>query len=641
VATVFPQAIGMAATWDPDLVFREADAISTEARAKHHETLRQGKHGRYQGLTFWSPNINIFRDPRWGRGQETYGEDPFLTSRIGVAFVKGLQGNDPKYLKLVATPKHFAVHSGPEKLRHGFDAKCPERDLHETYLPAFRATVGEAHAQSVMSAYNAFRGIPCSASDFLLGQTLRRDLGFGGFVVSDCGAIRDIFKGHHFAKSMPEAAALGVKAGCDLCCGTQYASLPEAVEQGLVTEQQIDVSLKRLMKARFQLGMFDPPERVPYAKIPYSANDTEEHRRLAAEVARKSMVLLKNDGLLPLGKDIRTLAVVGPYAEDLDVLLGNYNGKPSKPVTFLKGLQSAADRRKIQLVHAKGCHPLRKGKDDPKLLAEAVETVRKADAAVVVVGISPRLEGEQMRIKIPGFDGGDRTSLDLPARYETLLEAVAATGKPVVLVLTCGSALSVNWAAAHVPAILVAWYPGEEGGTALADILFGDANPSGRLPVTFYRSVKDLPPFTDYSMKNRTYRFFRGEVLYPFGHGLSYTTFQYKKLSLAAASIAPDGKTTVRVEIQNSGKRDGEEVVQIYVRNPADRDGPLLSLKAFRRVSLKSGQSKTLSIPIAASDLAIHHPDTQQLSTDPGTYEILVGASSKDIRAKTTLRITK
>ncbi len=657
VATVFPQAIAMAATWDPELIRKEADVVATEARAKHHEDVRNGKHGRYQGLTFWSPNVNLFRDPRWGRGQETYGEDPFLESRIGVAFVQGLQGDDPRYFKVIATPKHFVVHSGPEPLRHGFNAVTSERDFYESYLPAFRATVSEGRAYSVMGAYSAYKGVPCNASHYLLDTILRRQLGFTGYVVSDCGAIRDIMSGHKKAKSLEEASAMAVKAGCDLDCGNEYGSLKKAVEQGLISEKDIDVSVKRLMKARFLLGMFDPPEKVKYAQIPYSENDTPEHRKLAAEVARKSMVLLKNENhFLPLSKEIHSLAVVGPYADNMDVLLGNYHGTPSHAVTLLEGIKKEARSGGMKVFWAKGVEPMEMSakkkknnntettasdieKNNEALIRQAVNEVRKADVAVVVVGISPRLEGEEMPIKMEGFQGGDRTSLKLPAPYEKLLKAVYATGKPVVLVLTGGSALAVNWAEEHVPAILMAWYPGEEGGTALADILFGKYNPAGRLPVTFYRSVKDLPPFTDYFMKGHTYRYFTGKPLYPFGYGLSYTSFEYTGLSLSKTAATTGDTINVQVAVKNTGDYDGEEVVQLYVRNSADREGPRLSLKGFSRVFLKKGEDKVVNIPLAINDLAIYHPAEKNFATDPGNYELLVGSSSEDIQLKKVLSV--
>ncbi len=787
IATVFPQAIGMAATWDPDLIHQEADVISTEARAKHNEDVKNGQRNIFQGLTFWSPNVNLFRDPRWGRGQETYGEDPFLESKIGVAFVKGLQGDDPKYFKVISTPKHFVVHSGPEPLRHKFNAVTSERDFYESYLPAFKACVMEGKAYSVMGAYSAYKGIPCCASSFLLDTILRQQFGFKGYVVSDCGAITDIYKGHKYAKTAAEASALAVKAGCDLTCGREYPTLSVAVDSGFITKRQIDKSVKRLMTARFRLGMFDPPEMVSYSRIPISENDTKEHRQLALKIARKSMVLLKNkENLLPLDKNIKTIAVIGPYANNINVLLGNYNGTPSQPVTILQGIKNRADTN-IKVSYAKGVEPiesygryetveskylrpsgddkanglfaeyfdnpdlkgkpvisrvekrmvfwwvdfsyikdipknisvrlsgtlmpdedgtfniriitsdkgrfyfnnklvfdnwnshdgkvmkpfkvdLKKGKAypvkieyaeeegnahlefqwqkvqinnlDTSKMKTAVQIAEKSDVAVVVVGISPRLEGEEMPVHLEGFKGGDRTSLDLPAPYEKLLQTVANTGKPVVLVLTGGSALSVNWAQAHIPAIIMAWYPGEEGGNALADILFGKVNPSGKLPVTFYHSVKDLPPFTDYFMKGRTYRYFGGKPLYPFGYGLSYTTFDYMKMNLSKTNVSITDTVKITVTLKNNGKMDGAEIVQLYVRNlnPGEPQ-PIKSLKGFKRIFLSKGETGNVVISLPVSELAYYHTDRKAFSTDPGQYELQVGASSADVPLKMTLHV--
>jgi beta-glucosidase len=663
-ATVFPQSIGLAATWDSDLMFRTATVISDEARAKHHDAVRKGRRGIYEGLTFWSPNINIFRDPRWGRGMETYGEDPYLTGQLGVQFVKGMQGDNPKYLKTISTPKHFAVHSGPEPDRHVFDAVIDERDLRETYLPAFRATVVDANAQSVMCAYNRFRGEPCCGSSELLQKILRDEWGFSGYVVSDCWAIMDFYTTHMVDKTAPEAAARALLAGTDLNCGVTYDSLGVAVQKGLVSEKLVDVAVKRLFKARFQLGMFDPPERVPYAHISISDNDSKEHQKLAVEAARKSIVLLKNEGsLLPLGNTVRSIAVIGPNADDIDLLLGNYNGLPSHPVTPLAGLRQRAPKG-TTVIYARGCDvaesvtsyevvpagvlftalagvrkpgltaeyyddqafqgtpfitrvdpsidfnwweapPVRGMKPDsfsirwkgilipptegryalgvrayggarlwigdsllfdasnihsvmtqsnyvtmkagvayairveywdrraaasvqlvwsppaPNLREDAIAAARSADVVVMMMGLSPRLEGEEMRVEVPGFKGGDRVDLGLPRVQEELIRAVAAVGKPVVLVLLSGSAVAVNWEAEHIPAIVEAWYPGQAAGTALADVLFGTCNPAGRLPVTFYKSADQIPPFTNYNMEGKTYRYFHGEPLFPFGYGLS------------------------------------------------------------------------------------------------------------------------
>jgi beta-glucosidase len=766
-ATVFPQAIGLAATWDTELMLRVATVISDEARAKHHESARQGRRGIYEGLTFWSPNINVFRDPRWGRGMETFGEDPYLTGRLAVEFVRGMQGDHPYYLKTVATPKHYAVHSGPEPDRHTFDAVVDERDLRETYLPAFRATVVEANAQSVMCAYNRFRGAACCASDELLQQILRDEWGFDGYVVSDCWAIMDIYRHHQLVETAAEAAALAVAHGTDLNCGVTYDSLVVAVERGLITEDQIDVSLSRLMRARFRLGMFDPPERVPYTSIPYSVNDSEEHQTLAVEATRKSVVLLKNEGdLLPLSREIGTIAVIGPNAHDVDVLLGNYNGVPSHPVTPLEGIwRKVAPRTNV--LYARGtdvaenmpsfeivpsaalstehagrrvaglkgeyysnrdfagepfatrvdntvdfnwwdeapiagmpadsfsirwtgaltppvsghyalgvrvfggfqlflddsllvefsdrhvvlprwadveleagvAHDIRIeyqtrradaivqlvwARPEPRLREEALQAVARADAVIMVMGLSPRLEGEEMRVEVPGFAGGDRVDIGLPAPQQELIESIVATGVPAVLVLLNGSAVAVNWAAEHVPAILEAWYPGQAAGTAIADVLFGDYNPAGRLPVTFYKSIDQLPPFTDYNMAGKTYRYFAGEPLFPFGHGLSYTTFRYTDLELPAR-IRSGKAVEMSVRVENVGDRAGEEVVQLYVTDlEASVPVPIRALQGFRRVHLEPGEAKTVSFTLAPRQISLIDGDGRRV-IEPGTFEVSVG----------------
>jgi beta-glucosidase len=636
-ATVFPQAIGLAATWDTDLMFQVADVISTEARAKHHEFVRHDQHARYQGLTFWSPNINIFRDPRWGRGQETYGEDPYLTSRLGVAFVKGLQGDDPKYLKVVATPKHFAVHSGPEPQRHGFDSMAVERDLRETYLPAFRATVVEGKAESVMCAYNRTNREPCCANKTLMTDILRKEWGFNGYVVSDCGAITDIWKGHHFAKSEAEASALAVKAGTDLACGGEYSSLIEAVKNGLISEAEIDVALKRLMTARFRLGMFDPPEMVAYARIPFSENDTPAHRALSLRAAHESIVLLKNDAnTLPLKKNIRTIAVVGPNADAPEVLLGNYSGKPSKSVTPLAGIKNAV-AADTKVVYALGATL---SGDVERQIDEAVSVARQADVVVAVLGISAALEGEEMPVNIEGFSGGDRTDLGLPKGQEALLKALNATGKPVVVVLLNGSALAVNWAGDHAPAILDAWYPGEEGGTAIADVLFGNYNPGGRLPVTFYKSVDQLPPFTDYSMVNRTYRYFKGEPLYPFGFGLSFTKFKYSNLKLNAKGIRAGEDVTITAEVKNVGDVAGDEVVQLYVTDlAATVPVPIRSLAGVKRLFLKPGEKRSVSFMLSARQMSIVDDQGRRM-IEPGEFVVSVGGEQPGFKARADAQTT-
>lgn len=760
-ATVFPQAIGLAAMWDDNHLFKVADAVSDEARAKHHEFVRQGRRGRYQGLTFWSPNINIFRDPRWGRGMETYGEDPFLTGRLGVAFIKGLQGNDPKHFKTIATSKHFAVHSGPEPKRHVFDAQATDRDLYETYLPHFRTTVTEGKVYSIMGAYNRFRGESASAHKFLLEELLRSRWGFQGYIVSDCDSIYDIYATHKIVPTAEEASALGIKRGCDLDCGNAYKALAGAVTRGLLTERELDVSVKRLFTARMKLGMFDPPETVRWASIPYSVNDSPRNARLAEETARKSIVLLKNErNALPLRKDLRTVAVIGPNADDKEVLLGNYNGIPSNPITPLAGIRAKLGRS-AEVLYARGAdiaggmasyepipdqilstivdgqarngvtvqffnnpryegtpvatetvpnvraawandipHPELLGErfsvrwsgritptesgeyllrvsggfarlmlDDQQLggrtnaqpqyvaleagrsyritveiadgfarvnaelqwskrgrdyMAEAVDAARKAQVAILFLGLSPRLEGEEMPVQVEGFSGGDRISIDLPKVQEDLMRAVVATGTPTVLVLLNGSAVAINWADANVPAIVEAWYPGQAAGVAIADVLFGDYNPAGRLPITFYKSTDQLPPFDDYSMKERTYKYFTGTPLYPFGHGLSYTNFTYSDLKLPK-KIAAGKPVKVSVKVRNAGKRAGDEVVQIYVTDrEASAPVPIRKLVSFRRISLKPGASQKVAFTIDPRELSLITDDTRRL-IEPGVFAVSAG----------------
>jgi beta-glucosidase len=642
-ATVFPQAIGLAATWDTNLMAQVADVISTEARAKHNEFVRHNERGRYQGLTFWSPNINIFRDPRWGRGQETYGEDPYLTARLGVEFVKGLQGSDPRYLKVVATPKHYAVHSGPEPERHAFDAKIDERDLRETYLPAFRATVREGKAASVMCAYNRTNGEPCCSNNRLMTDILRKEWGFNGYVVSDCGAITDIWKGHQFTKTEEAASAVAVKAGTDLACGREYTALIKAVKDGLITQAEIDVSLERLLTARFRLGMFDPPEMVAYARIPFSENDSAAHRELSRKAAQESIVLLKNEThTLPLKKDIKTIAVIGPNADAPEVLLGNYSGRPSKSVTPLAGIRNAVSPN-TRVLYALGTS-LTGDSAVTKQIEEAVTLARQADIAIVVLGLSAALEGEEMKVRTEGFRGGDRTEIGLPKAQEALLQAVSATGKPVVLVLLNGSALAVNWANQNVPAILDAWYPGEEGGTALADVLFGDYNPAGRLPVTFYKSVDQLPPFTDYNMRGRTYRYFKGDPLYPFGFGLSYTKFTYDNLKLSAARVRAGDELRISAEVRNVGERAGDEVVQLYLTDVnATVPVPIRSLAGVKRVFLKPGEKQKVSFVLNREQMSIIDDNGKRI-IEPGEFLISIGGKQAGFKewqdAQTTSVIT-
>jgi len=620
-ATVFPQAIGLAATWDTKLMHAVATAISNEARAKHHEAVRRGVRDIYFGLTFWSPNVNIFRDPRWGRGHETYGEDPYLTSRMGVAFVKGLQGDHPRYLKLVATPKHYAVHSGPENLRHSFDARVDERTLRDTYLPAFEACVREGGAASVMGAYNRVNGEAACASKHLLQEILRGEWRFDGYVVSDCGAISDIYQGHQVCETPEEAAALAVRTGCDLNCGETYRFLVNAVRQGLLSEEGIDTAVRRLFTARFRLGMFDPPEAVPYAQIPYAVNDCPKHRRLALKAARESLVLLKNDGLLPLPKDLGTIAVIGPYADDRTSLRGNYCGTPAEEVTILDGIKRKVEKN-TRVLYVPGTDITGQSAE---AFHEACTVARFADVAIVCLGSSPLLEGEEG--SVCGLLGeGDRQSLSLPGRQEELLRLVFETDTRVVLVLTNGSALTINWADENVPAILEAWYAGQAGGRAVADVLFGDYNPAGRLPFTFYKSVDQLPPFEDYSMEGRTYRYSRGEPLYPFGYGLSYTEFKYSNLVVSPHSVRPGKPVKVTAEVENVGERPSEEVAQLYISDlAASVPTPIRHLCGFERIRLSPGKKRRVRFLLAPMAMSVID-DTGRRLIEPGEFTVTVGS---------------
>jgi beta-glucosidase len=781
LATVFPQAIGLAASWDEEMMHQVSSVISDETRAKHHEFVRRGKRFLYQGLTLWSPNINIFRDPRWGRGQETYGEDPYLTGRLGVQFIKGLQGDDTTYFKTIATIKHFAVHSGPEPERHVFDAVINERDFRDTYLPQFEMGVREGKAYSAMCAYNRLNGEACCGSSHLLTDILRNEWGFKGYIVSDCEAITDIYAFHKIVPTPEEASALAVKSGTDLECGKNFASLKIAVEKKLITEQEIDVAVKRLFTARFKLGMFDPDDRVKYANIPYSIVDNEEHRKLALDAAQKSIVLLKNENqTLPLKKDVGTVAVIGPNSDQWLMLLGNYNGVPSSAVTPLKGIKDKLPNSKV--LFAQGCElaegmpmfytipanalkmengqpgikteyfnnkelsgqPLfsaidtivdanwydkapRNDMDDdnfgvrwtgvlqptqsgvyqlgfigtcntklylddsviaktvyhfrdeygdprlrksvpikleagkkyklkieasetfadaqvqlvwaapkPNLKNEAIEIAKQADVVIMCMGLTPRMEGEEMDIQIDGFRGGDRTKLNLPAVQEQLIKEIKALGKPVILVLLNGSALAINWEDANIPAIVEAWYPGQAAGQAIANVLFGDYNPSGRLPVTFYKSEKDLPAFTDYNITTQTYRYFNGEALYPFGYGLSYTTFEYGNLKINNKTKA--GETvTLTVDIKNTGSLAGDEVAQVYVSvKGVSSKVPLKSLKAFKRIHLNAGETKTVNFELPSSSFAFIN-DKNESVVLPGQYQLSVGGGQPGVKKQATL----
>ncbi len=635
IATVFPQAIALAAMWNAPLLGELARAIADEARAKHHEYLRKGDHGIYKGLTFWAPNINIFRDPRWGRGHETYGECPYLTARLGVVFCKALQGNDPRFLKLVATPKHYAVHSGPEGLRHGFNALVGEKDLRETYLPAFYACVTEAKAESVMTAYNRTNGEPCSGSPTLIARILREDWGFEGYVVSDCWAIRDFHQSHGITSSPEESAALAVKAGCDLNCGCTYEHIPAAVALGLLTEEDVNRSVRRLFSARIRLGMFDAPARVPYASIPYEVNDCARHRDLARTAARESIVLLKNAaGLLPLRNDVARVAVIGPNAHDAHVLRANYSGTPSASVTPLDGIRERVSPA-TKVWYTDGCKHLgtaTDGLDRAGNLSEAISMAERSDAVILCLGLSADIEGEQ------GDAGnseaaGDKRDLRLTGLQNALLEAVAAVGKPTVLVVVSGSPVDLSWADEHVGAIVQSFYPGQAGGAAIADVLFGDYSPAGRLPVTFPRSVADVPPFEDYAMRGRTYRYLSKEPLYPFGFGLSYTRFRYSNLAVSNTRLPVGAGVEVTVTVENVGPRAGDEVVQLYLKNVESTHAlPHHDLRGFERVAIESGESRRLSFALNARDFSLVDDGGRRL-VEAGRFRITVGGSQPDPRS--------
>ncbi len=639
VATVFPQAIGGAASWNPALFREQGRIIGIEGRAKHNDyaTRNNGDSKWWAGLTFWTPNINIFRDPRWGRGQETYGEDPYLTAEIGVEFVRGIQGDHPDYMLAMACAKHFAVHSGPEEARHRFNAVVSERDLYETYLPQFERVVREGRVAGVMSAYNAVNGVPATASSALLTDLLRKQWGFDGYVVSDCDAVRDIYgEGQHrFVKTVEEAAALAIKAGCNLCCGSDYQALVRAVQRGLVTEAEIDQALYHTLWTRFRLGMFDPPERVPFNRYTLADNDTPEHARVAHELARQSIVLLKNNGLLPLERTkFKHIAVIGPNGDSRSMLEGNYHGSASKPVSILEGIRRVAGPD-VVVTFALGSPVTTKpgtaawsAQDNTttrsvaELKAEALANAASADLVIYVGGITPAQEGE----------GFDRDAIELPVEQSELLRALHATGKPIVMINCSGSAMALPWEDEHLPAIVQAWYPGQSGGLAVAEILFGEVNPSGHLPITFYRSTADLPSFDDYSMKNRTYRFFEGRPLYAFGHGLSYTTFEYSDAELAAKELPTDGTVKIAFTITNTGTRDGDDVAQIYFRHIGSPiPQPKQALCGFRRVSLKRGQSTRVTLDIPTERFRYWDTDLQRYVVSAGRYELLLATASDQI----------
>ena len=777
--TTYPEPVGLAATFDTDAIHQMAIATSIEARIKYVEGMKDGHSDIFQGLDFWAPNVNIFRDPRWGRGQETYGEDPFLSARMGVAFVTGMQGDDPKYYRVISTPKHYAVHSGPESTRHKADVAVSKHDELDTYLPAFRAAVTEGKAGSVMCAYNSINGQPACVNEFLLQNQLRNKWKFQGYVVSDCDAVVNVFRDHHFTKTQPEASALAIQRGMDNECidfakvkdDHDYRAYYDAYKQGLLKESEIDTALDRLFTARMKLGMFDPPEMVPYTKIDPKELDSPEHRALARTIANKSMVLLKNDGTLPLKQGKLNIALVGPLADQAKYLLGNYNGSPNHIVSVLDGLKAEFPDAQINFIagtqflradgelvptsalttsegqpgltakfssgvdpgegavlatrtvdavdlksegipqEASGTYPLsvewdgfltatetgnysigvrgtgnfamvlvegkplameyldsersqtkmahvhlEQGKKaavkvryrltkagpaqaqliwakyDPTPSREAIEAAKNADVVVAVMGITSELEGEQMPVSEEGFESGDRTSIDLPKPEQALLEAVTAAGKPVVLVLANGSALAVNWAKEQVNAILESWYAGEEGGAAVAETLSGKNNPAGRLPVTFYTGVDQLPPFEDYAMKGRTYRYFEGKPLFPFGYGLSYTTFSYSGLTLPKKMVKAGDPLAAEVTVTNTGKREGEEVAQLYLTFPSVAGAPIRALRGFKRIHLRPGESQQLRFELKERDMSLVSAAGEPIIAQ-GRYSVSVGGGQPNTEA--------
>lgn len=633
-ATVFPQAIAMAATFTPELVERMGEVIAKEGRARHFESARHGDYGTYKGLTYWSPNVNIFRDPRWGRGQETYGECPWLTGEMGAAYVRGVQGDDPEHLKAAATPKHFAVHSGPEKTRLGFDSRVSEKDLRETYLPAFHQCV-KAGAQSVMSAYNAVNGTPCSVNSRLLNEILRDEWGFDGAVVTDAGAGEALVRDHKHCADYPAAIAEELGSGVDVV--TDWAAgVREAYECGLIAEADLDRALRNQLRVKFRLGLFDPPRDVP----PCDVIECPEHRALALDAARRSIVLLKNDGnILPLDfAKLKSVAVIGPNADSREVLMGNYFGTPTRTVTLLEGILDAAGGD-CRVIYARGCEPVARKTEgcaeEYDRIAEAVSAAERADVAILCLGLNPLIEGEAGDA-FNSEAAGDKVSLELPGLQKLLLEKVAAVGKPVILVAVSGSALALPEESAA--GVVQCFYPGAEGGTALAEVLSGRVNPSGRLPVTFYRSADDLPPFEDYAMAGRTYRFFGGEVLHPFGFGLSYTEFRYSGLSVPGR-IAAGEPLKVAVSVENTGKRAGETVVQLYVAalNPPTR-APQKQLAAVKRISLKPGETRQVGLEVKPESFLLTFDDGERKLL-PGAWRIEVGHDSRRSAATTEIEL--
>ncbi len=639
-ATVFPQAVGMAAAFDEELMEQVGDAVSTEARAKFVMQQEGDDEDIYKGLTFWAPNVNIFRDPRWGRGHETFGEDPYLTSRLGVRYIMGLQGHDEKYLKTAACAKHFAVHSGPEEVRHSFDACVNEQDLRETYLPAFQACVQEAGVETVMGAYNRTNGEPCCGSGRLLRDILRKEWGFEGHVTSDCWAIKDFHEQHCVTATPVESVSLAMNNGCDLNCGSLFLYLEQAVKEGLVDEKRLDEAVVNLFTSRMKLGVFDEKGENPYDKIPYTVVDSPKMRRLNEQVAERCVVLLKNDNqILPLQKEkLHTIGVIGPNADNRRALVGNYEGTASRYVTVLEGIQDYVGDE-VRVLYSEGCHLY---KDRTSGLAQENDRAsevrgvcRESDVIIAVMGLDASLEGEEGDTGNE-YGSGDKPNLNLPGLQHDILKIAKESGKPVILVLLTGSAMAVTWEDAHLDAILQGWYPGAQGGAAIARILFGEANPEGKLPVTFYRTTEELPAFEDYSMKGRTYRYMKQKALYPFGYGLSYTTYSYENAKLVSDDICGEAGVILRAEVRNTGVMDGTETVQIYVGLERD-EAPNPQLKKIVKVPLKAGECKQIGAVLPKEAFMLYDEKGEHVLY-PGTYHIYMGGSQPDARS---LELTK
>ncbi len=635
-ATVFPQAVGMAAAFDEDLMEQVGDAVSTEARAKFAMQQAGDDKDIYKGLTFWAPNVNIFRDPRWGRGHETFGEDPYLTSRLGVRYIMGLQGHDENYLKSAACAKHFAVHSGPEDVRHSFDARVSEQDLRETYLPAFQACVQEAGVETVMGAYNRTNGEPCCGSGRLLKEILRQEWGFEGHVTSDCWAVKDFHEYHGVTATPVESVSLAMNNGCDLNCGTLFLYLKQAVEEGMVDEKRIDEAVVNLFTSRMKLGVFDEKGANPYDNIPYTVVDSPEMRRMNEQVAERCVVLLKNENqTLPLQKDkIRTIGVIGPNADNRRALVGNYEGTASRYVTVLEGIQDYVGDD-VRVLYSEGCHLY---KDRTSGLAQENDRAsevrgvcRESDVVIAVMGLDASLEGEEGDTGNE-YGSGDKPNLDLPGLQRDILKIAKESGKPVILVLLTGSAMAVTWEDENLDAIVQGWYPGAQGGAAIARILFGDANPEGKLPVTFYRTAEELPAFEDYSMKGRTYRYMKQDALYPFGYGLSYTDYTYADAMLVSDDIRGEKGVVLQAQVTNAGAVDGIETVQVYVGLERE-DAPNPQLKKIVKVPLKAGETKKIEAVLPREAFMLYDEKGEHV-LNPGTYHIYVGGSQPDARSR-------